>query len=68
MGTFKELERRPKRKPLLYMVCTYSRYIHYCPREDSHCLSLKELGGEAEGMDALQPKITQSHLGRGYRE
>lgn len=31
------------------MVCTYSRYIHYCPREDSRCLSLKELGGEAEG-------------------
>jgi hypothetical protein len=41
------------------MVCTYSRYIHYCPREDSHCLSLKELGGEAEGMDALQPKVSR---------
>lgn len=32
------------------MVCTYSRYIHYCPREDSRCLTLKELGGEAEGI------------------
>lgn len=43
------------------MVCTYNRYIHYCPREDSNCLSLKELGGEAEGYAAAEESLPCGH-------